>query len=358
MEKTTSLRPQNGISTDKFDDDGHPKRTGTVMTASAHIITAVIGSGVLSLAWAIAQLGWIAGPIALILFSIITAFTSHMLADCYRDPVTGTRNYTYMDAVRSNLGGIKVKLCGVAQYANLVGVTIGYTITTAISMASFPALQNTLKSTPPENVAMKKATLIGISVSTMFYMSCGLVGYAAFGNHAPGNFLTGFGFYEPFWLVDIANVCIIVHLVGAYQVFCQPIFGFVESWSSKRWPQSGFIAREYPIAMPFGGTFNSNLFRFVWRTAYVIFTTIIAMLLPFFNDFLGLLGASAFWPLTVYFPVEMYISQAKIRKFSSTWIWLQLLSLSCLIISLVAAAGSIQGLIKAVQTYEPFQSIS
>ncbi|KAF5951859.1 hypothetical protein HYC85_009803 [Camellia sinensis] len=225
-------------------------------------------------------------------------------------------------------------------------------------LRSSPALQNTLKSTPPENVAMKKATLIGISVSTMFYMSCGLVGYAAFGNHAPGNFLTGFGFYEPFWLVDIANVCIIVHLVGAYQVFCQPIFGFVESWSSKRWPQSGFIAREYPIAMPFGGTFNSNLFRFVWRTAYVIFTTIIAMLLPFFNDFLGLLGASAFWPLTVYFPVEMYISQAKIRKFSSTWIWLQLLSLSCLIISLVAAAGSIQGLIKAVQTYEPFQSIS
>ncbi|KAF5951858.1 hypothetical protein HYC85_009802 [Camellia sinensis] len=38
--------------------------------------------------------------------------------------------------VGANTGGIKVKLCGVAQYANLVGVTIGYTITTAISMAS------------------------------------------------------------------------------------------------------------------------------------------------------------------------------------------------------------------------------
>ncbi|MCL7046262.1 hypothetical protein MKW94_005586, partial [Papaver nudicaule] len=43
-----------------FDDDGRVKRTGTLLTASAHIITAVIGSGVLSLAWAIAQLGWIA----------------------------------------------------------------------------------------------------------------------------------------------------------------------------------------------------------------------------------------------------------------------------------------------------------
>lgn len=65
---------------------------------------------------------------------------------------------------------------------------------------------------------MKKATFAGISVSTMFYTLCGLLGYAAFGNKAPGNFLTGFGFYEPFWLVDIANVCIVVHLFGAYQV--------------------------------------------------------------------------------------------------------------------------------------------
>lgn len=76
------------------------------MTGSAHIITAVIGSGVLSLAWAIAQLGWVAGPAVLMAFSFITYFTSTMLADCYRspDPVTGKRNYTYMEVVRSYLG--------------------------------------------------------------------------------------------------------------------------------------------------------------------------------------------------------------------------------------------------------------
>ena len=80
------------------------------MTASAHIITAVIGSGVLSLAWAIAQLGWVAGPIVLIVFSFITYFTSTILADCYRspDPITGKRNYTYMDVVRANLGNINL----------------------------------------------------------------------------------------------------------------------------------------------------------------------------------------------------------------------------------------------------------
>ena len=45
------------------------------------------------------------------------------------------------------------------------------------------------------------------------------MGYASFGDLAPGNLLTGFGFYNPYWLLDIANVAIVVHLVGAYQVY-------------------------------------------------------------------------------------------------------------------------------------------
>ncbi|PPR91075.1 hypothetical protein GOBAR_AA29598 [Gossypium barbadense] len=129
---------ENGDICKNLDDDGRPKRTGTWVTASAHIITAVIGSGVLSLAWAIAQLGWVVGPAVLMAFSFITYFTCTLLADCYRapDPVHGKRNYTYMDVVRAYLGGRKVQLCGLAQYANLVGVTIGYTITASISMVA------------------------------------------------------------------------------------------------------------------------------------------------------------------------------------------------------------------------------
>ncbi|XP_057532173.1 amino acid permease 6-like isoform X2 [Amaranthus tricolor] len=455
-----------------LDDDGRPKRTGTALTASAHIITAVIGSGVLSLAWAIAQLGWAVGPAVLVAFSLITYMTSTMLADGYRspDPVTGKRNYTYMEVVRANLGGRKVQLCGLAQYVNLVGVSIGYTITASISMVAvkrsncfhknghhvkcntsnnpymiifgciqillsqipnfhelswlsivaaimsfaystiglalsiakvvgdgigrtsltgvtvgvdvtasdkvwrcFQALgdiafayaysnvlveiQDTLKSSPPENKVMKKASLVGVSTTSLFYILCGCVGYAAFGNKAPGNFLTGFGFYEPFWLVDFANVCIAVHLVGAYQVFTQPVFGFVESWARKHWPENKFITREHPIVIPFGsGIYYLNWFRLVWRTAYVIVTAILAMLFPFFNDFLGLLGSLSFWPLTVFFPIELHISQAKVPKFSTKWIALKTLSYSCLVVSLIAAAGSIQGLVGSVKKYKPFQA--
>lgn len=65
---------------------------------------------------------------------------------------------------------------------------------------------------------MKVASTIGIAVCTLLYTLCGVLGYTAFGNDASGNYLTGFGFYEPFWLVDIGNLCVVIHLLGGYQV--------------------------------------------------------------------------------------------------------------------------------------------
>ncbi|XP_057492002.1 amino acid permease 3-like [Actinidia eriantha] len=457
-------------SSKSFDDDGRPKRTGTIWTASAHIITAVIGSGVLSLAWAIAQLGWIAGPTVMFLFSFVTYYTSTLLADCYRspDPHTGKRNYTYMDAVRSTLGGFKVKMCGLIQYLNLFGTAIGYTIGAAISMmaikrsdcfhasdgknpchissnpymilfgvtqiifsqipdfdriwwlsivaavmsftyssiglglgitkvaengsfkgsvtgisigtvtqaqkvwGTFQALgniafaysysmilieiQDTIKSPPSESKTMKRATLLSVAVTTAFYMLCGCMGYAAFGDLAPGNLLTGFGFYNPFWLLDIANAAIVIHLIGAYQVYCQPLFAFVENWAAKKWPGNEFITKEIKVPIPGFRPYSLNLFRLVWRTFFVIVSTVLSMLIPFFNDVLGFLGAIGFWPLTVYFPVEMYIVQKQIPKWTTRWMCLQMLSVACLIISVVAAAGSIAGVVIDLKVYKPFHT--
>ena len=34
------------------------------------------------------------------------------------------------------------------------------------------------------------------------------------------------------------------------------------------------------------------------------------MLVPFFNDIVGLLGALGFWPLTVFLPIQMHLKQA------------------------------------------------
>ena len=146
MQGSLRFAVESGDVSSKFDDDGQKKRTGiyvyiyiyllysfntynsqyfswvslhwfffchgfesfegTLMTASAHIITAVIGSGVLFLSWALAQLGRIVGIITLLIFSPITLCTSILLPDGNRspDPITRRRNYNYMEVVKNNLG--------------------------------------------------------------------------------------------------------------------------------------------------------------------------------------------------------------------------------------------------------------
>lgn len=140
------------------------------------------------------------------------------------------------------------------------------------------------------------------------------------------------------------------------QVFVQPIFGFVEKWSKEKWPESQFINGEHGVNVPLCEGITLNFFRMFWRTTYVIITAVLAMLFPFFNDFLGLIGSLSFWPLTVYFPVEMYIKRSNMKSFSFTWIWLKILSWVCLIISIISAVGSIQGLAHDLKKYKPFQA--
>lgn len=140
------------------------------------------------------------------------------------------------------------------------------------------------------------------------------------------------------------------------QVYCQPLFAFIEKWSAQRWSRSNFVTAEYDIPVPFYGVYQLNFFRVVWRTCFVVLTTLIAMLLPFFNDVVGILGALGFWPLTVYFPVEMYIAKNKIGRWTNRWIGLQMLSMACLFVSVAAAVGSVAGVVLDLRTYKPFKT--
>ncbi|KAI6690744.1 hypothetical protein NL676_027572 [Syzygium grande] len=447
------------VADGSLDDDGRLRRTGTLWSCIAHIITAVIGSGVLSLAWSTAQLGWIAGPVSLIGFAIITYVSAFLLSDCYRspDPIKGARNYSYMDAVGVNLGTKRMWACGLLQYLSMYGIDIAYVITTATSMRAiwksncyhregphapchygnsfymllfgiiqivmslipdihnmewlsvvaaimsfsyssiglglgfakviengriaggiagvakvekkvwnaFEALgdiafaypyalilleiQDTLKSPPPENQTMKRASMVAISITTTFYFCCGCFGYAAFGDKTPGNLLTGIvngeGFFEPFWLVDFANACIIVHLVGAYQMFSQPIFAAAERWFTFKCPNSRFVNKFYAFKLPLVPVIRLNLFRLCFRTVFVISTTGIALIFPYFNSVLGVLGALNFWPLAIYFPVEMYLVQKKIGAWTRKWFILKIFSFVCFLATVLCFIGSFETLI-------------
>lgn len=123
------------------------------------------------------------------------------------------------------------------------------------------------------------------------------------------------------------------------------MFGFVEKWFSETFPESGFVNNAYTIQIPFLPPYKVYLFRICFRAAYVVSTTGIAMLFPYFNEVLGVLGAVNFWPLAVYFPVQMYFVQKKIGAWTRKWVILQSFSLACLIVSIVALVGSLEGLV-------------
>ncbi|CAH8363425.1 unnamed protein product [Eruca vesicaria subsp. sativa] len=448
----------------RLTDDSVSARTGTLWTAVAHIITGVIGAGVLSLAWATAELGWIGGPAALIAFAGVTLVSAFLLSDCYLFPDSKNgpfRLNSYSQAVKVYLGRKNQIVCGVFVYISLIGVGVAYTIVTAtciraifrsncyhrkghnatcsygyknnyfmllfgvlqIFMSQIPnfhdmlwlsvvaaimsfayssiglglavgriiekrqiegsvkgspaenrgakvwlvfqalgniafsypfsiillEIQDTLRSPPPEKQTMKKASTAAVFITTFFYLCCGCFGYAAFGDATPGNLLTGFGFYEPFWLVDFANACIVLHLVGGYQVYSQPIFAAMERGLTERYPQNKFITKFYELKLPSsrGVVVTLSPMRLCLRTMYVVIITGVSMLFPYFNEVLGVLGALGFWPLAVYFPVEICILQKKIPVWTRQWILLRAFSLVCLLVSVLALVGSIYGLVGA-----------
>ncbi|PNT69503.1 probable amino acid permease 7 isoform X2 [Brachypodium distachyon] len=433
------------------------ERTGTVWTAMAHIITAVIGSGVLSLAWSVAQLGWVGGPAAMVFFAGVTVVQSSLLADCYisRDPDRGSviRNKSYVDAVKLHLGEKSQMFCGFFIGVSLLGSGVVYTLTSANSMRAiqkancyhrkghgapcsataggdgyymllfglaqavlsqipdfhnmawlsvFAAvmsfsyssigfglgaakviengvikggiggitlvspvqkvwrvaqalgdiafaypyslvlleIEDTLRSPPAESETMKAASRASIAVTTFFYLGCGCFGYAAFGDGTPGNLLTGFGFYEPFWLVDLANLCVVLHLLGGYQMYAQPAFALAE----RRLGAVDDVEVELPLL---GRRRRVNVFRLGIRMAYVVVATAMAILFPYFNQVVGLIGAFTYWPLAIYFPVQMYLAQAKVAPWTGPWVAIQAFSAGCLLICAFASVGSAVGVFGA-----------
>lgn len=153
------------------------------------------------------------------------------------------------------------------------------------------------------------------------------------------------------------NFILIFHRKNvSHQVFLQPIFAFYEKRLASRWPTMGFFHNIYTFRLPFNKSrsFQFTLCKLVLRSVFVVFTTLVAMMLPFFNAVLGLLGAMAFWPLTVYFPVTMYMAQAKIKRGTCKWVALQSLSVFALLVSLVSAVGSAADMIQHLKHAKVF----
>jgi len=80
-----------------------------------------------------------------------------------------------------------------------------------------------------------------------------------------------------------------------------------------------------------------------------------AMAMPFFNEMLALLGAMGYWPLTIFFPIQMFIAKQKIRRLTFKWFGLQTLNFFFMVISIATATAAIHGFSEAFHKYKPFK---
>lgn len=102
---------------------------GTIGTALDNIITALI-KVVLVVPWAIVQLEWIGGPVAI----IILRQYHYILLSCLWIVTGLIRNCCYMDVMQVYLGERKALWCVWVQYVVFYAAYIVFTLTSVISV--------------------------------------------------------------------------------------------------------------------------------------------------------------------------------------------------------------------------------
>lgn len=80
------------------------------------------------------------------------------------------------------------------------------------------------------------------------------------------------------------------------------------------------------------------LLRIVMRSLYVCFTTSVAVVMPFFTDIIGLVGALVFAPAAVYYPIKLHCALYKPSK--RRRLLMQAVNVVAAVTSLLAVIGA------------------
>ncbi|KAL0431587.1 UNVERIFIED_CONTAM: Lysine histidine transporter 1 [Sesamum radiatum] len=312
-----------------------------------HNITAMVGAGVLGFPYAMSQLGWGPGVTVLVLSWIITLYTLWQMVEMHEmvpgkrfdryhelgQHAFGQKlglwivvpqqlivevgiNIVYMITGGQSLkkfhnlvckgcknisltyfimifASVHFVLSQLPNFHSISGVSLAAAVmslsalgTVAFAYAGHNVvleIQSTMPSTPqrPSKVPMWRGVIAAYIIVALCYFPVALVGYWTFGNTVKDNILISLE--KPKWLIATANLFVVIHLVGSYQIYAMPVFDMIETVLVKKLE------------------FNPSWYlRFVARNTYVAFTMFIAMTFPFFNGLLGFFGGFAFAPTTYF----------------------------------------------------------
>lgn len=400
-----------------------------------HNVTAMVGAGVLSLPYAMSELGWGPGVAVLVLSWIITLYTLWQMVEmhemvpgkrfdryhelgqyafgeklglyivvpqqlivevgvCIVYMVTGGRSLKkFHDTVCSSCKDIKLTyfimifssvhfvLSHLPNFNAIAGVSLaaavmslsystiawgasldkgvkpdvqyGYKATTKVGTVFnfFSALgevafayaghnvvleiQATIPSTPekPSKGPMWKGVIVAYIVVALCYFPVALIGYWIFGNSVEDNILVSLE--KPAWLIGMANMFVVVHVIGSYQIYAMPVFDMIETVLVKK--------------LNFRPT---RTLRFVVRNLYVALTMFVAITFPFFGGLLGFFGGFAFAPTTYFLPCIMWLAIYKPKRFGLSWWTNWICIVFGVLLMVLAPIGGLRQIIIQAKNYE------
>ncbi|OMO60412.1 Amino acid transporter, transmembrane [Corchorus capsularis] len=170
-----------------------------------HNVTAMVGAGVLSLPYAMSELGWGPGVTMLVMSWGVQPDVDYS----YKASTTAGKVFNFLAA----MGDVAFAYAG----HNVV-----------------LEIQATIPSTPdkPSKIAMWKGVVVAYLIVAFCYFTVGFIGYWAYGNAVADNILIILE--KPAWLIAVANMFVVIHVVGAYQVYAMPVFDMIESLLVKK----------------------------------------------------------------------------------------------------------------------------
>ncbi|GFZ18509.1 transmembrane amino acid transporter family protein [Actinidia rufa] len=196
-------------------------------------------------------------------------------------------------------------------------------------------IQATVPSTPekPSRGPMWKGAIWAYFINAICYFPVAFIGYWAFGQDVADNVLVGLE--RPSWLIAAANLMVVVHVIGSYQVYAMPVFDMLEKATVKSF--------NFPPGLAL---------RVIVRSAYVAFTLFIGLTFPFFGDLLGFFGGFGFAPTSYFLPSIIWLVIKKPRRFSISWF----VNWTCiyigLFIMLASTIGGLRNIVADSSTYE------
>ncbi|KAL2941976.1 Lysine histidine transporter 1 [Bienertia sinuspersici] len=196
-------------------------------------------------------------------------------------------------------------------------------------------IQATIPSTPekPSKGPMWKGVIVAYIVVAICYFPVALIGYYIFGNNVEDNVLLSLE--KPAWLIATANMFVVIHVIGSYQIYAMPVFDMIETVLVKKLHFT-----------------PSRTLRFITRNIYVGLTMFIGITVPFFGGLLGFFGGFAFAPTTYFLPCIMWLAIYKPKRFSLSWCANWFCIVVGVLLMILAPIGGLRQIILDAKTYK------